>query len=299
MPDTIKRTILFYYLKISNGNEQINPISHISRIGHLPLSDDGRYYKMKDGKKLRFDLKNESYPIKLILGYTRKTDFPLVDNEGNIEPLSLPEKAGLFDPTHFVLFHNGIIGIEYNSKGPRPQTLRYFLEQKISKSEYTEIKMTQLINSDISSDLSRMREIKAFELSVRRNNQDYVEELNEPLKYALDSLQDISDDIEEIVVILRNKKYSKKPISIPFISNISNWLKREDVIDNVDECKIKAFDEEINETRDFDLLNSVIFTKKEIVKMDDVYRSVDDHAMFQAIIDSYDQSRDEILQNIT
>lgn len=299
MSDTIKRTILFYSMNIKNGNKKIDPIDHILRIAQSPLSKAGRYYEMSDGKKIRFDLYNDSFPLKIVLGYTRGSDFPLVDNEGNIEPLTLPEKAGLFDPTHLVIFQNGIVGIEYNSKGPRPQTLRYFLEKKIPRSEYSEIKMLQIINPDISSTLSRIGEIKAFEIAIRRNNSDYLKDLNEPLKYAMESLQTISDDVEEITVILKHKKYSKEPITLPFLKQISNWLGRAEVIDNLEDCKITAFDEELKTTRDFDLLNSVIFTKRDIIKMDNVYKSVDSDAMFQAIFDSYEGSQDTINKIIT
>lgn len=295
MSDTIKRTILFYKLKMTNGRSIIDPLEHIIRIGQLPLTNEGRYYKMKDGKRIRLDSISDTYPLKFVLGYTRKSDYPLVEtDDGDIGPLSLSINAGLFEPTHFVLFKNGIVGIEYNSKGPRPQTFRYFLEQKISKDLYSEIKLVKIFNHDLAQTLSRMGEVKAFEITINRDNSAYLEELNGTLSESMDKLKEISDDIQEITVIFKNKKYSKEPITLPFWTKILSWMNKSEVISNIENCKITAFDAELNETRDFDLMNTAIYTKREVIKMDEINKAVDQNAMFEAIIDSFNSSVDEL-----
>ena len=63
------------------------------------------------------------------IGYSRRSNLPLIDQQNSLAPLTLQPNQYLYEPTHFTLFNNNVLIIEYNQFGPRPASFKHYLEQ--------------------------------------------------------------------------------------------------------------------------------------------------------------------------
>lgn len=291
MTDILRR-VYFYRAFFKKDGSESNLESIFNHINSLPFTNDGRYFKLDGGNLRSMYVEHSELPFKGIFGTIRKAGLPLLEEMGTTSPLDLPPDAGLYEPMHFMIFPNNVIGFEYNFYGPRINGLKEYLPKK-APNLVDEVELIPLMRTDITELISRMGEIKLFRIGVHRNMGDHLRIINDNLHDAFNKLKE-ADYSEVIEISLRSQKYSRRSINIPFINRLPNFLT--EAKDDVDTAIIKAENtsNENNAVDTFDLLQQYLLTTKSVSKIDDSHRSVNPESMFNAISDAYDELRGEI-----
>ncbi len=297
MPETIERKIYFYKMEIKKDSNLIQSVPIFSAINQMPFDENGRYFELSNGNLWSTYIDSTNFPLKARIGTIRKKGLPMMERQGQTSPLTIPPDAGLFEPMHFVVFQNNVVGFEYNFYGPRPGSLKSYLLNRVPDL-VDEIELIPLMRRDVHALLSRIGEIKRFNLRIHRDMEQYLEELDENLPDALSALKQTSD-AEYIEIVLRSKRWSRQGINISFLSKLASWLSRSDVRAGVDALKIRARDEITNSIEEFDLLQEYLLSTKQVVKQDDVHRSVSTNAMYASIREAYRELSSEINRIIT
>lgn len=293
MVDTLTRKIYFYKLELKKDNSTVNPESVFAYLSTLPFSEDGVYLPVSDGNMRSIYVDHHEYPIRCRLGTKRRNGLPLLEQEGETEPLLLPNGSGLYEPMHFVIFDNNIVGFEFNVYAPRPSGLKTYLQAKC-QALVNEVELIPLVRTDFYQQLARMGEVRHFVLRVHRDAAIQMQDLNHSLYTAFGSLIDLTDS-ETIEVTLKRRR-SRGCISLPFMDTLGNWLNRESVRAGVEAAKVYARDNISGEMREFDLLQEYIRSSKRVVTQDALHRCINTTEMYRAIVESHDELRREIDQ---
>jgi len=292
MPETIDRKIYFYKMEIKKDGRTVQPEPIFSAINQMPFNEDGRYFQLNDGNMWSMYVDSTNLPLKARIGTIRKKGLPMMERRGQTSPLTIPPDAGLYEPMHFMIFQNNVVGFEYNFYGPRPGSLKFYLPKKVPNL-VDEVELVPLIRRDVHDLLSRIGEVKAFRLKIHRDMGKLLRDLDDNLPDAIEAAKHASD-AEYIEIVFRARKYSRHGINIPFLSRLADWLSRSEVRAAVDTLKIRARDEITQSVEEFDLLQEYLLSVKQVVKQDDIHRSVNTNAMYAAINEAYTELRVEI-----
>lgn len=290
MEDTVTKKISFYKLILRKKEEDINPVDVFSHIKSLDFTNEGRYYRIKDGKSNLLKFHNEKIevdiPLKLIFGVTKKKDLPCLEEKGETEPLQIEDK-GLFEPIHIILFSNNIMGVESNYHGPRATGLKAYIYKK-ARSYVDDVEVLPLAKPDFLEYISKIGEIKLFELYVHRDSAKVFEEASKSISHTL---QEVSkgNNAQTVGIVLQ----SPKPIRANWHA-ILNIFNKEKVRDSTQKAVIRAVNQDTNKVESFNLLDPFIISTKEVVRHDDKYRRVDSKSMFTAIKESFIEKQSEI-----
>lgn len=297
MPDTIDRKIYFYKMEIKRNGQRVQPESIFSAINQMSFDENGRYLPLTDGNMWSMYVDSINLPLKARIGTIRTKGLPMMERRGQTIPLTIPPDAGLYEPMHFIIFPDNIVGFEYNYYGPRPGSLKFYLPKKLPNL-VDEVELVPLMRRDVHTLLSRIGEVKVFRLKIHRDMGELLRELDDNLPDAIEAAKRASD-AEYIEIVFRAKRYSRHGINIPFLNRLASWLSRSEVRAAVDTLKIRARDEITQSVEEFDLLQEYLLSVKQVVKQDDIHRSVNTNAMYAAIQEAYDELRPEIYRIIS
>lgn len=295
MADVVNKIINFYWGSFQLDEHNIDLAPLVEYIDSLDYSDNesGRYFKLSEDSYISCCIDSFTFPIKLRLGRIRKNNLPAYERNGPPEPLELPDGAGLYEPTHMIIFENGIIGSEFNYYGPRTSNLESYLPA-INSDIVDNVKIYPVMNRDLMGQISRMGEVKSFDFKVHKDIIALVRDIDDTLHSALAALRELNDQIEEYEIVIKPKKYSRTGFLLPLISRLPQWLSREEVRSGVSKLKVKAYDESLCKDRIFDLMQEFIRSEKVIVRQDSRYRCIDGASMYNAILESYSERRLDI-----
>ena len=292
----INKKIHFYRLFMKKEGKIVDPSTVFSGINQIPFANDERYYNLENGNKWAMYIDSIANPINAKMGTRRENELPTVECAGNMTLLNIPPKSGLYEPTHFTLFPNQVIGVEYNHYGPRISSLKWYIPRKIPDI-IDEVVILPLMRTDVLDSINDIGEIKSFEFAAQRNMGQLIEELDVNLSSAFNALKDTSDS-EMIEVVMKSARYSKNKMDLPLMSKLGKWLGKTEVSENVDKLKLRARDINLNEYKDFDLLQEYIMGEKQVITIDETHRTVNSNAMYAAIYQAYRDCKPEIIKTI-
>ncbi|MCE7697792.1 MAG: hypothetical protein K8E24_002790 [Methanobacterium paludis] len=226
-------------------------------------------------------INNINLPMQIIIGTKRESGLPLMEVDGNRSPLNIPERGGLYEPMHFMVFPNNVIGFEYNSHGPRIGSLKSYLPEKAYEL-VDKVELIPLMKSDVRNEISKMGNIRLFNLAIHKDMGDELSILGDNLIDGLNRTFQQDDTSEVMEIILRPKKYSQKWIHINFRDHLPQFLSntREDL----EVLKIRA--ENLDKDRkveNFNLLSLFVSTRRDVDPIDDVHNVVRAESMFTQI----------------
>jgi hypothetical protein len=292
MVETIERKIFFYEIEFKKEDEIINPQSILSYINSLPFDENGRYLLSDEESILSMFVESKGLPLKGKIGTIRKKGLPLTERYGETKPLKLPLNTGLYEPTHFIIFPDKVAGFEFNFYGPRPTSLKNYILNKAS-AMIDDIKLLPIIRRDTMQLLSHIGEIKAFGLNIHRDMEEFLKMLDDNLFDTFSGMKKYND-AEYIEIIFRAERHSKKSIHLNFLDRLPEWIKKPEVKEGVDSLRIRARDKITKKIEEFDLLQEYLISKKQIVRLDDIHKSVNPTAMYSAINEAYNELKSEI-----
>jgi len=281
MEDEIFRKVSFYRLILRNGGNDIDPIEVFSHINSLPFTEEGRYLSVSNGNLHSMHVFNNSLPLKITIGTTRRKDLPLLEEGGVSSPLEISGDAGLYEPTHVTIFSDNVVGVESNHYGPKATSITRYINEK-APTIVNEVELIPLMRSDFLEYISRI------DLKVHRNMTQTFEEMNQSVYHALEGLKETTN--AEYIGITLNSS-SQRDIRIGWKERFLNMFQREEVRDSAYKALIKAKDNRTERINEFNLLEPYLISTK---KNDSVHRNVNSESMFNAISESYTELRGEI-----
>lgn len=292
MSKDITKKIHFYKLIMKLNGDLVNASDVFSEINKIPFDNDERYFKLKNGNKWAMHVDSYENPIRARMGTRRENELPEVECAGKLTPLDIPPESGLYEPTHFTLFPDYVIGVEYNHYGPRISSLMQYIPTKIP-DVVDDVIIVPLMKKDVLEAIYDIGEVKSFSFAAHRDMELLMKQLDKNLAGAFKALKDTSDS-EIIEIVLKSARRSKKSVNLPLIPNLVNWLKKPDVVDGVNKLKIHALDTTLDEYKTFDLLQEYIMSEEQVITIDETHRTVNSNSMYAAIHKAYIDCKSEI-----
>jgi hypothetical protein len=158
----------------------------IEHIANLPFNDQGRYLPTSsDDIVLALWVEQPQFPIRLQFGRIKRSDLPLVEDQGSVSPLQIAQSAGVLDWSHIVVFEDGIVAAEFNRDAPRITRLGEYLYFKARGILDTTAKFLPLFERAVMDELARFSEVTILEVEAPTSEADSVAEADGNLGAAL------------------------------------------------------------------------------------------------------------------
>jgi len=289
MAKTVERKIYFFKLvpKLRPDNstpELVDLRSGLAEVKKLPYSPAGRYLDDADGTA-RFCCWPDhlQYPLRARLARVRQSDWPQLEDKGELQPLSAPTNtAGLAESTHFVVFDDAIVGVEFNFYGPRPSRFVQYMKEKSSTGRFD---LLPLLRLDATDQLDNLHDVRAFSIRTPASYASVLRRFDQGLGASIDALSRLGK-AELVDVVLkpagRNRTLSRKLIGIAKkIAGVP------DSRTELDRLTVKGLSEVTGKVEVIDVLNDLLISKKHVVTQDDRTRAVASESAYGAISEAY------------
>lgn len=122
---------------------------------------------------------------------SRLRALPRKEKERKLSRMPLADDEGVAESTHMVFFEPNIVGVEWNSKGPRISQFVQFLNYKFP--EWGVFKAKACLNPDFVQKLRDLEEINLFQITVTRSNFELLETSAPSLYEIAENIFSVSD----------------------------------------------------------------------------------------------------------
>lgn len=300
MASTIERQIYFYRVDTGYDNSgkpiPFNPIPTIEHVDKLDWSLKGRYWKDENEKLIACWIDSKQMPCKIRLGSIRRSDFPQVEEQGEITPLEISEKSGLLEQTYMVFLEDNIVGCDFNFYGPRITKLPYYLADKAVGIAPPELNFTPLLRQDVYEQLKEFKYLKLFNLKIRSSFADTIKDIDRSLSDAFKAAQTVGE-ADEIELILRATGRSTGWLSEKLLDIAAKLMKLKDIHFESKKFVVSGYNQEKQKAVELDLLSDKLIIKKSILKADKRSRALNKNSAYNAIISAYNELKKEILSS--
>ncbi|MBI5297685.1 MAG: hypothetical protein HY869_19570 [Chloroflexi bacterium] len=300
--NTIEREIHFYRVDTgfdpSGSPKSFNPVPVLKHIEKLKFKDGNNYWN-DDGKTVACWVYGTDMPCKIALGNIRRNDFPLIENQGELTPLEIPEKAGLTEQTHIMFFEDNIVGCDINFYGPRITKLSYYLAEKAVGVAPEILNFNPILRKDIYQQLERLKFLRMIRLKLRSSHSDAISSIDDGLGEALKATyMAVSGDGDlDMDIILKAAKRSKGWLADHLNDVVKRLYKKPDIRYDVEKLVIKGYDAEKQKNVTLDLLSDKLIIKREILRMGYKSKGLNPNSAFRAIASAYEELKDELKQS--
>lgn len=270
-----------------------NPVasnSVFSQINKIQYPD--RYRELNDGRSWAMDISGpiSDGKINLIMGTKRNVGLPQIEENGKRKPLKLSGSQGLFEPSHFSIFNNNVLGMEYNLYGPKTAAFKDYILKK-ADSLIDDVEITPIPRSDLDNLINSLGEVRLFDIAILPEFVEQIKKLDENLHAAFKQMKSFNHS-RKIELVLKPSEESQSGIE-RFLGNFKQHKKDEELTDSLEKLKVKARNAITERIEWFDLLDSLVDSKKDIQK-DGNSRSVDSNSMFGGIKDAFIENKSDI-----
>lgn len=130
--DSVRRKIVYYGSRVSRSHDAPpSDYGHRLRaaVRAFDRANDAHLLEVGDDTYLAaYGQTRQAMPC-LQLGLVRRTDLPVVQAGDEIRDLGLAQDEGLMELAHFMFFPDGVIGAEYNYRGPKASTIPRYIRE--------------------------------------------------------------------------------------------------------------------------------------------------------------------------
>ena len=284
----IKRKIHFYTIAANppDGNdraERVDVERLLQEMAAIKDNPEEIFVSITEEEELAFWINKDSFPIQLKFGVIRRKDFPLMLNSLNLEELQL-DGDGLVEISHMVFWDNGIVGVEYNHRGPKVRKFQDYILQKFS----THIFFQQIVNRNIDQVLSEFKGLSSIKIGLRASMLDSFVGEDANLVQALDNFKNLSE-AEIIEFNLKNNDCISERFVRIFRSLVGT--------NNSAALTNARIEGELREggRREHNLLNDLLFYTVQAVRISHS-KAVDSQDMFNKIQTVYNDNEDRLLE---
>ncbi len=299
---TLERKIHFYRSDAgvdgSGKPVAFDPSPALTTIGGMPFSNDarGRYLVGDDGNAVcAWPGKTRVLPT-LRFCQIRRTGLPQLEQAGTVSDLNIAADAGLLEPVHVVFFADNIVGADFNFYGPRLSRLGYYLRAK-SNNAVPLASFHPLLRGDVATQLDHLTDIRLFDLRVRASYVDTIRQANQSLGDAFAANARVLDgDADELELILRPSKTGRLGARQRLLAPLKALVRGRELRENTERFQVKGKHDETGRVELIDLLRDQLIARKQVLRLGERSRAVDESSAFEAIQSAHDELGDELRQ---
>jgi len=302
MADTVARDIHFYRIDIgsdSTGKPKFfdpGPVfEFIDKLRWAEERKNNRYFD-KDGKVLGCWVHKTEMPCHVTLGSIRRSDLPLVETQGELTTLEIPDKSGLVEQTHIVFLGDNIVGCDYNFYGPRIARLPFYLSGKALKVAPEYMHFYPLLHRDVYQQFKKFKFLTVLQLRVMASYADNIEQVDANLAAALKSAYR-AGETDDVELILRASDSSHGWLAERLLSALKMLSKRPEIRDEAEKFIVTGYNDERQSFVELNLLSDKLVISRQILKLDPRSRALNPRSAFDAIISAYNEVKDEIRES--
>ena len=294
-----------YFYRVNSGRDKsgrllsFDPLPVSEVIDKLPfrkdVSDKSRYWKDAgdNNKVIACWIDNKSMPCQIRLGTIRRSEFPQVEQQGEVSALEMAEGSGLLEQTHIVFFGDDIAGSDYNFYGPRISRFPYYLAEKAVGVAPEVLNFNPILRRDLYKQLTDMKFLKMFNIKVRAPISESMKNVDESLWQMFETAIHIGD-AETIEVILTASRRRGELLHERLIEFAKKMAKQPDLQRDIKKFQIKGYNERKQDDVFIDLLKDRLVVKRSILKLDRRSQALNSKSAYRAIISAYEELKEEI-----
>lgn len=292
---TVERKIYFYRIDLGTENDgapvsfRLGPALNI--LDGLPFTEQGRYLQLPGGNALSCWVDSTRSPQRMRLATIRRTGLPHLEEGGELSPLQISERTGLYEPIHIVFFPRNIVAAEFNFYGPRASQLGRYLIAKANAPATTTV--DPLLRRDVTDQLRRLQDIRVFDLKVHASYTDTLSQLNDDLGSAFEAAARVGE-AQEVQVVLQPQPYSRNSLSQRLLGIVRRLANDSHLRENATRFHIRGFDEGTGRVEDIDVLRDHLIAKRHMVRLADRTRAIDPASAYASIQEAYEELRHDL-----
>lgn len=239
------------------------------------------------------------------IGYGKERDLPTkIDEAGHEDGIQLDKsrKERLYYPTHFVVFPNGIVGMERYKEGPTVYQLKYFLSKYLF-GQPNIIDLDEVYYREFIEELLRSPRVVSMHIKMAATKYAYY------MKHEKKMEEDITDLLGDYIYLLEpdlveikavvDGRYKKKRLSKDTVISLLNDLMRiNDKLGVVENIIIKYEDPKTHELKEKHIFEDKLISTKKVIRAKEELSRVDTEYMYNKIIEAYNDLYDKIEKSL-
>lgn len=304
---------IYFYRAISRMDKEdkpaFNPVTVFNKIKSLKWEE---CYKEEDGgKETRCWIgKRTSIPCSVRFGMIRRIDLPQRESHGRLLPLKMARGSGLAEKIHVVFFEKNIIGADYNFYGPSMsrfaeyiQVKGKYLEKKEKKNPKGKnknleivpkgLRFEPLLRGDVIEQLDKMKEIRLFQLRIRKSFAGRLSEANRSLAAAFKSAGTAAK-ADNVEIILRTPSHSKDWLSKNILKAAQKIVRIPKLQSDALSFSVKGQSEGSSKTVELDLLSDKLISVQSICLLNSRTKILESRSAFSAIKSAHKKLKKEL-----
>lgn len=235
------------------------------------------------------------------IGYGKERDLPTkIDRTGHEDGIHLDKsrKERLYYPTHFVIFPNGIIGMERYKEGPTSYQLKYFLSKHLF-GQASVVDLMEVYYKEFIDELLRSPRVVSMYVKMTATKYIYYLEHKKKMDKDItdllgDSVYLLDPDLIEIKASVDGRRKRRKLSKDAVISLLDNLRQIEDKLGVVENIVVKYEDPKTHELKEKHIFEDKLISTKKVIRAKEELSRVDTEYMYNKIIESYNDMYDKI-----
>ena len=284
MEQQVQRKVYFFRLA---DHAEFAPLMEdcVRYIGGLPFDDQGRYLTtVSEDIVLALFVTSPSYPIKIQFGRIKRSDLPLVENEGEISPLEIARGAGILDWSHMILFPDGVIAAEFNRDAPRIARLGEYLSFKSRGLLPSAPRFYPLFQRSVLEELENFQNVTALEVEALTTDSDAIAEADRNLGDAFAACRK-AGKVKKTRLVLKAVRETDNDLRGLARRLFTNASSREAL------TVLKATGRTPFGRKPLDMLEEYLISSEDFVRLDDRSRAIATNHAFIVLERAYEKNR--------
>jgi len=236
------------------------------------------------------------------IGFGKKIDIPTIIDEKTGMEVAVkfdPESQALYFPTHFVLFSNGVIGMESWREGPSVSALKYFLSKALF-GIHGIISIDEIYRLEFLIDLFRKNRVTLLKIRVPALKYIYYKEGDSDtvklFKYSSEIFGEA--DYIEITVAVDGKKKGRGLNPQRVVKVIEELLRLKKERGAVEKAIVKIEDPITGILQERNIFEEKLLKSVKVIRFKNNLKRADSGSMYNAIIEAYSEFEKEIVEFI-
>ena len=294
--NTIERRIVFYGMRQQRTRrtpDEAYGRAVVQMVRRLDRAADEHLLDLGDDQFIAgYGSTYEGFPV-VQLGHVRRRDLPRIQRRDEVRDLELEADEGVMEISHLMFLPHGVIGAEYNYRGPKVSILPRYISEKCSG--LPKINAAVLINSETYEQIRRMNQVSSVEIEISRGNLSIARDAsdaNANLFDVLDANGEVfgGENVHLVVGRLPRSRTRMVAARIPFIRQLAA---NEDFRNAARKFRVKGFDPEWNREVEVDLLKEHVVSTARVAKVGRS-RVVVTSDMYGSILGAYNELSEQI-----
>lgn len=291
--DTVTRRVVFFRLVTKGEDGTFVPFSVNAALHQLQnLAIAAKYQNKDDGNALLSFVDSIGSRSRARLALIRRSDLPLVEEAGNLTPLTLGAGASLCEQTHLVFYPNSVVGQEFNFFGPRATSLAQYLPT-IVPNQCSWLSVRALMRDDIVQQLNKLHSVKLFELRVRPADAGIVAQADADLGSAFRAAGRVAHPPTVGITLAPNPYVRGELLDTSFLGRMRALGRSRDLRATAAAFRVEGYDSD-GAPLVVDLLEDKLVSLQVMTKLDSRSRALDSQSAYRAIDGAYAQLRNEL-----